>query len=70
LTIILNFASFLPPVKSQIEFVNKNNRADNVREVSRQLRIVVKDMAKKLWTEIEHDYAERAGDEVAGPRSK
>jgi len=68
--VILDFASSLPPVKSQIEFVKKNHHADDVREVSRQLRILVKDTAKKLRTAMEHDYAEWAGDEVAGPPSK
>ena len=67
---ILDFASSLPPVKSQINFVNKNHCTDNVREVSRPLRILVKDTAKKLRTAMEHDYAERAGDEVAGPPSQ
>jgi len=70
LTVILDFASSLPPGKSQIEFVKTNHRADSVREVSRELRILVKDTAKKLRTAIEHDYAERVGDEVAGPPSK
>jgi len=68
--VILDFASSLPPVKSQIEFVKKGHRADDVREVSRQLRVLVKDTAKKLPTAMEQDYTERAGDEVAGPPSK
>ena len=67
---ILDFASSLPPDKSHIEFVKKNHRADDVREVSRQLRIFVKNTGKKLRAAMEHDYAERAGDEVAGPPSK
>ena len=65
----LDFASSLPPVKSQIEFVKKNHRGDDFREVSRQLRILVKDMAKKLRTAMEHNYTERACVEVAGPLS-
>jgi len=68
--VILDFASSLPPVKSQIEFVKKNHRADDVREVSCQLSILVKDTAKKLRTAMEYHYAERAGDEFAGPRGK
>jgi len=68
--VILDFASSLPPVKLQIEFVKKDHRADDVREVSCQLRILVKDTAKKLRTAMEHDYAEQAGDEVARPPSK
>jgi len=70
LTLILDFASSLPPVKSQIELVKKNPDADDVREVNGQLRIWVKDTAKKLQRAMEHDYAEWAGDEVAGPLSK
>jgi len=68
--VILDFASYLPPVKSQIEFVKQNHSAEEVKEVSRQLRILVKDTPKKLRMAMEHDYAERAGDEVAGPPSK
>jgi len=68
--VILDFTSSLPPVKSHIEFVKKNHRADDVREVSRQLRILVKNTAKKLQTAMEYDYAERAGHEVAGPPSQ
>ena len=67
---ILDFASALPPVKLQIKFVKKNHRADDVMEVSRQLRILVKDTDKKLRMAMEHDYAERAGEAVAGPPSK
>jgi len=67
---ILDFASSLPAVKSQNEFVKKNHRADDVLEVSRQLQILVKDTGKKLRTAMEHDYAELAGDEVAGRPSK
>jgi len=68
--VILNFASALPPVKSQIEFVKKNHRAEDVREVGRQLRILALDTAKKQPTAMRHDYVEQAGDEVAGPPSK
>jgi len=68
--VILDFASCLPRVKSQIEFVKQNHRADEVREVSHQLRILVMDTPKKLRTAMEHDYAEWAGDELAGPPSK
>jgi len=68
--VILDFASSLPPVKSQIKFVKKNHGADDVREVSGQLRILVKDTAEKLQTAMEHDYTERAGHEFAEPPSK
>jgi len=68
--VILNFASSLPPGKSQIEFVKKNHHAEDVREVSRQLRILAMDTAKKLATAMKHDYVEQVGDEVAGPPSK
>ena len=63
---IHDFASSLPPVKSQIQVVKENHPADDVRDVSRQLRILVKDTAKKLRTAIQHDYAGRAGDEIDG----
>jgi len=68
--VILDYASSLPPVKSQIEVVKKNHHADDVREVSHQLRILVKDMPKKVRTAMEHNYEDRAGDEVVGPPSK
>ena len=54
-TVILDFASSLPPLKSQIKFVKQNQCADGVRDMSRQLRILVKDTAKKLRTAMEHD---------------
>jgi len=65
--VILDFASSLPPVKPHIKFVKKDHRADNVREVSHQLAILVNNTGKKLWTAIGLDYADQAGDEVAGP---
>jgi len=68
--VILAFASSLPPVKSHIEFVKKNHAVDDSTEVSRQLRILVKDTAKQLRTAMEYDYTERAGHELAGPLSK
>jgi len=68
--VILDFASSLPPVKLQIEFVKENHRADEVRQVSHQGRILVKDTAKKLRTARKPDYAEWAGDEVARHLSK
>ena len=64
---ILDFATSLPPVKLEIEFVKLNHSTHDIREVSRQLRILVKDTARKLRTAMEHDYAERTGDVVAGP---
>ena len=67
---IHDFASSLPAVKSQIQVVKTNYRADDIREVSRQLRILVKDTVKKLRMAMEHEYRPRAGDEIAGPLSK
>ena len=50
--------------------VKENRPADDVRDVSRQLRILVKDTAKKLRTAIQHDYAGRASNEIDGHLSK
>ena len=52
---ILGFAGDLLALKSQIEFVKKNDCADNVREVAPQLWILVKNNAKKLQMTIVND---------------
>ena len=66
------FASALSPVKSRIEFSKNKHHADDVKEIDRQLRILVKDPARKLQMEMEHESAKRRpGDhEVIGSASK
>ena len=66
------FASALSPVKSRIKFIKSKYHADDVREIDRQLRILVRDTARKLQTAMEHESAKRrSGDhELIGSASK
>ena len=71
LELVLGYARSLPPVADRIELVKTKHRADDVDEVERRLRILVKDTAKKLQTANERRRAERADvGEVEEPRSK
>ena len=66
------FASALRPVKSRIKFIKNKHYADDVKEIDRQLKILVKDTARKLQTAMEDESAKRQpGDqEVIGSASK
>ena len=52
-------ASALSPVKSHIKFIKNTHHADDVKEIDRQLRILVKDIARKLQTAMEHESTKR-----------
>ena len=69
---VVVFASALSPIKSRIKFIKNKHRADDVKEIDPQLRILVKDTAWKLQTAMEHESAKRRpGDhEVIGSASK
>jgi len=45
---VLSFARSLTPVKGRIKLIKTNNLPEDVDEVERQIRVVVRDTAKKL----------------------
>ena len=70
LTSFVVFASSLNLVQSHIKLIKTKHHSDDVKEVYRQLRMLVRDTARKLQTAIEREKAKHAGDnEVKGPTS-
>jgi len=68
---IISFARGLLPVKERIEFIKHDHHTDDVWELIRHLKILVKDSAKKLQTSNELQRAERDGrGDVAEPLSQ
>ena len=68
---VMEFARSLPPIKQRVELVEAEHRAEDVGELLRHLRILVKDLAKKLQASNERQNVERAGSsEVVGPPSE
>jgi len=68
---IKSFARGLSPVKEPIEFIKHHHHADHVWELIQDLKILVKDSAKKLQTSNERQRAEQHGrGDVAEPPSK
>ena len=55
------FARALPPVKDRVTHIKKNHHPDDVVELTRHLRMLVKDSARKLHTSNLRRIAERAG---------
>jgi hypothetical protein len=47
---ITAFARAHPPVKARLELIQKSFHPDDVNELTRQLRFLVKDSARKLYT--------------------
>jgi len=45
---VLSFARSLTPVKGRIKLIKTNHRAEDVDEVEHQIRVLVRDTAKKL----------------------
>jgi len=68
---IISFARGLSPVKERIELIKCEHHADDVWELIRHLKILVKASAKKLQTSNERQRAEREGrGDIAEPPSK
>ena len=70
---VVVFARCLDPVPARIELVRDKHRADDVGEVERHLRLLVRDTAKNLRTTNGRRLAEKelVGEvEVKGPPSK
>ena len=71
LTSMVVFASSLNPVQSRIMLIKTKHHSDDVKEVYRQLRMLVRDTAKELQTAMERERAKRGGNgKVAEPASK
>ena len=71
---VLSFARSLAPVKGRIKLMTTNHRPEDVDEVKRQIRVLVRDTAKKLQATNDRLNAERAEDpldaEVCDVQSK
>jgi len=61
---VLSFASSLTPVKGRIKLIKTNHRPEDVNEVERQIRVLVRDTAKKLQVTNNRLHAERAEDPI------
>jgi len=68
---ILLFARGLSPVKERIELIKRQHQADDVLELNRHLKILVRDSGKKLQTTKERQTAGGDGrGDVTEPPSK
>jgi len=68
---ILLFTRGLSPVKERIELMKRQHHADDLWELDRHLKILVRDSEKKLQTTKERQRAGREGrGYVTEPRSK
>jgi len=61
---VLSFARSLTPVKGRIKLIKTNHRPEYVDEVERQIRVLVRDTAKKLQATNDRLHAERAEDPI------
>jgi len=55
------FARALPPGKDRITHIKKNQHPNDIVELNRHLRMLVKDSPRKLHTSNLHGIAEHAG---------
>jgi len=68
---ILLFAGSLSPVKERIELIKCQHHTDELMELHRHLKILVRDSGKKLQTSKEHQRAGRdGGGDVTEPLSQ
>ena len=61
---VLSFAPSLMPVKGRIKLIKTNHCPEDVDEVERQIRVLVRDTAKKLQATNDRLHAERAEDPI------
>jgi len=61
---VLSFARSLTPVKGRIPLLKTNHRPEDVYEVERQIRVLVRDTAKKLQPTNDCLHAEQAEDPI------
>jgi len=68
---ILLFASGLSPIKERIQLMKRQHHADDLLELDRHLKILVRDSGMKLQTTKEHQRAGRNGrGDITEPPSK
>jgi len=68
---ILLFTRGLSPVKERIQLIKRQHHADDLLELNRHLKILVRDSGKKLQTTTERQRAGRDGSgDVTEPPSK
>jgi len=60
---VLSFAQSLTPVKGRIKLIKTNHRPEDVDEVERQTRVLVRDTVRKLQATNDPLHAERAEDQ-------
>jgi len=61
---VLSYARSLMPVKGRITLIKTNHRPEDVDEVERHIRVLVRDTAKKLHATNDRLHAERAEDPI------
>jgi len=61
---VLSLARSLTPVKGRIKLIKTNHHPEDVHEVERQIRVLVRDTAKKLQATNDRLDAERAEDPI------
>jgi len=61
---VLSFARSLTPVQCGIKLIKTNQRPEDVDEVERQIRVLVRNTAKKLQATNDRLHAERAEDSI------
>ena len=61
---VLSFARSLTPVKGRIKLIKTNHRPEDVDEVERQIRVLVRNTAKKLQATNNRLHAERVEDAI------
>jgi len=59
---VLSFACSLTPIKGRIKLTKTNQRPEDVDEVERQIRVLVRDTATKLQAKKDRLHAERVED--------
>jgi len=61
---VLSFACSLRSVKGRIKLIKTNQRPEDVAEVERQIRVLVRETAKKLQATNDRLHAEQAEDAI------
>jgi hypothetical protein len=63
---VLSFARSLSPVKGRIKLIKTKHRPEDVDEVERQIKVLVRDTAKKLQATNDRLHAERVDEAIEG----
>ena len=57
---VISFGRYLPPVSNRITLIKIKHRPEDILEVERQIRYLVRDVGRKLHARNNRLYAERA----------